>query len=684
MGAALAAAFAAFMTLSIVAAQEQPASRPAAPPASRPAAEQRFAVPTSQSADEMPEVAFEDLAFLVKAARRAFEVKLEELPEHGKAYRPPSLEGMKGIVHVTLRQHGAALAEGESGEMDILDAAVAAGTLLGEAAVDKKVKLRQGSEDLGLEFEWLGPREFLRCGFGDNGRWSEELLYSFEPAVEGIGVEFRDKRGWTRPSQIVSLNYTPDLTLQAAESAVGLTHADKLRSANEIRYFRFRSYHLWQPSGDTLPIVLVRGAVVVSAESVNAKTLGAAITRLADYLHYRQNRDGWFSHEYLPSADRYGEGNSAAVQMEALYGFAAYAGWSGRPEFLADIKKVIGRCSAYLRPLSVVAGVTDKGQAQVALAGFVLAFPGHEDYLEITAKLLLASLELRKHWDAAQPVQDWASTQPTSAPASAPATTRPADLTMEVCMDGVAQGLAASQDEDGRLEMVFGQQPEKKGRENVEAGGWALLGLAKAEDWYDSAGEKAAGVSARIDRVMQQAMSHYTRLCEEPMEPQAAAVLARALASGYVRTKDMRASDAAFRILDELAKLQVNEKNCPWPEMYGAINAREVGAIGIDTADYLAAMADGVMLAERIGDKVRAARYRGAIQGAVRFIMQLEIREEGCYYVRSRRDALGGVRASLWDNRIRVDHCAEALIGLMRARDILYGPPDHRDGAASH
>ena len=439
---------------------------------------------------------------------------------------------------------------------------------------------------------------------------------------------------------------------------------------------------MWQPSGRVLPIVLVRGATVVPADSVNVKSLDAAITRLGDYLHYRQNRDGWFSHEYLPSADRYGEGNSAVVQMEALYGFAAYAAWSGRPEFVADIKKVIGKCAPYLQPLSVVAGVTEKGQAQVALAGFVLAFPGHENYLQITAKLLSASLELRQHWDGVRPMQEWASSQPSSAPASAPATTRPADLTIEVCMDGVAQGLAASQDEDGRLEMVFGQRSEK-GREDVEAGAWALLALARAEDWYADAGEKAAGVSARIEHVVQRALPHYQRLCEEPIEPEAAAAVARALAWAYVRTKDMRASDAAFRILDELARLQVNAKNCPWPEMYGAINAREVGAIGIDTADYVAALADGVTLAERIGDKARAARYREVIQAAVRFIMQLEVREEGCYFVRSPRDAMGGVRASLWDDRIRVDHCAEALVALMRAREVLYGPPEHRGGGVS-
>ncbi|HVP09784.1 MAG TPA: hypothetical protein VMV94_01200 [Phycisphaerae bacterium] len=643
-----------------------------------------MAVATTRSADELPEVSFEDLVLLVKTARRAFEDKVAALPEHEARYRPPALAGIKGVIHLTLRLHGAALVEAESREMDIVDAAVAGGTLLGQAALDKKVRIRDGGGEFGLEFEWLGPREMVNAGFVEEGRWSDDLLHSFEPAVEGIGVEFHGKRGWTRPGQVISSDYTPDLALQAAESAIGLMHADKLRFAKEIRYFRFRSYHLWQLSQAALPTVLTRGAAVVAAEAVSAQSLDAAINRMGNYLHYRQNRDGFFSHEYLPSGDRYGEGNSAPVQMEALYGLSVYAAWSGRPEVIADVKKVIGKCSAYLQPLSVVAGITDKGQAQLVLAGLVLAFPGHENYLEITSKLLLAALEVRPYWGMARPVREWATTQPetTSAPASAPTTTRPADLSAEVCMDGVVRALLACQGEGGGLEMAF--QPRKeKDQEDVAAGGWALLALATAGDWHGSAGGAAAGTLVPIEQAMERALPHYQSICREPMEPQAAAVLARGLAAAYVRTKDARASDTAFQIIDELAKLQVNAKNCPWPELSGAINAREAGSIGIDTADYLAALADGVALAERIGDKERARRYREVVQAAVRFIMQLEVREEGCYYIRSPRDALGGVRASLWDNRIRADYCAEALCSLMRARQVLYGPPERHVDAPS-
>ncbi|MFQ5351678.1 MAG: hypothetical protein ACE5D3_01240, partial [Candidatus Binatia bacterium] len=118
---------------------------------------------------------------------------------------------------------------------------------------------------------------------------------------------------------------------------------------------------------------------------------------------------------------------------------------------------------------------------------------------------------------------------------------------------------------------------------------------------------------------------------------------------------------------------QLTPANCPWPELQGAINVRERGAVGADTAWYLTALADGLALAERVGDRVRIERYQAAVSAGVRFVLQLEFRDAGCYYLRSRRDALGGIRVALWDNQIRINHCAEALIALMRAREVLFG-----------
>ncbi|MFQ5430227.1 MAG: hypothetical protein ACE5E1_07950, partial [Phycisphaerae bacterium] len=343
----------------------------------------------------MRDVAYVDLVLLVKNARRAFRAKVEGLPERSARYHPPALAGMRGIVHLTLRRGGAVLAEAESGEMDVVDASVAAGALLGQAVISKGLACERGGDGWGLELEWLGPQEPIVCRFYDEGgRWSDALLHAFEPAAEGIGVAFRGRRGWTRPSEVISRGYTPDLALAAAEKAIGLRHTQKVRFAKEIRYFRFRARHLWQPDARALPIVLVRGDALVEPEAVTPTGLDAAIDRMGRYLHYRQNRNGEFSHEYVCSGDRYHPGNSARVQLRALIGLADFAAWSGRAEVRADALKGVDRFSTFLRPLTLYA-VDEAGRATTRPAGLALAPAGHSHRLEISAALLSALAMVR-------------------------------------------------------------------------------------------------------------------------------------------------------------------------------------------------------------------------------------------------------------------------------------------------
>jgi len=619
-----------------------------------------LALPTV-SAWRVPSIAYEDLVLLVNATRRAFRDALQNRPERVPGYRPPALAGQRSVLHATLRGSGAVLAEARTGEMDLLDGAVAAGVLLARAALEQKARLANAGDDRGIELEWLGPAEYLDEKYAESGQWSEGLLHAFEPAAEGIGVEFRDLRGLTRPSQIVSLCYSPDLALQAAESAVGLRQIDKLHGQGDIRYFRFRAYHVWQEDAASRPVVLVRGEEYLPPAAVTAESLDAAIGRMGTYLRYRQNRDGWFSEEYLPSADKYSRSNSAALQMHALCGLAAYAAWTKQAEDRDAAIRGIRRNLPFLKSLAVaLEGDEEPASGPVATtqAGSALLFPGHEAYLEVSSRLLWAM-------NVVDP--------------SAFRSERAALL----------RAILAAQDSTGRIEMAFQPRAETD-VEDVAAAGLAMLALAGTvesgiappavlEDQTMGADPTAIEAQRRdVEAALAKSLRHYRDWFEKSPEPAAAATLARGLMLGYVLTNDARFSDLAFKILDRLAGVQLRSANCPWPELHGAINAREPGVVGADTARYLAALADGAAIARRIGDEARIARYERAVRGAARFVMQLEVRGPGCYYIRSRRDALGGVRRSSWNNGLRADDCAEAIISLSRARAVLFGPPAGR------
>jgi hypothetical protein len=610
---------------------------------------------TTQPAAVLPQVSYPDLVLLVKAARRAFREQIDNLPERGPSYRPPALKGLKAVIHLTLRAHGAVRAEVETRRLDMVDAAVVAGTMLGQQVLNKKLNLPHSGDDLGLEFEMLGPPDYLDSPYDPGGIWSKFLLHSFEPAVEGIGVEFRGRRAWTRPSEVIIHNYTPDLTLQAAESAIGLEHAHKLRFPQEIRYFRFRAYHLWQPAAHLLPVLLLRGATLVSPESLGPEVLDEAIRRMGTYLRHRQKNDGWFSHVFLPTLDRYGEGNSARVQLHAIHGLAAYGAWSGEDDAVADTARAIRAAGQFLKPISG-GEPADQAKSESPEASLALRIPGHGDHLEISARLLLALAEAGS---------DSRSGPRPSGSGAAQNEPGEREAALKEWFGGLTNGLLDSQVSDGRLHMAFQPPPEGE-PEKVAAAGWALLALARADP---------SMTDPRIERALHRALSHYRTRPEIQEDPLAAAALSRAFAQGYAWTNDARASSFVFDLLDRLARLQVTAEACPWPELHGAFNVRQPGAIGVDTATYLLALTDGLALAQRVGDQRRILRYRRAVLGAVRFILQLEFREEGCYYVRSPQDAWGGVRAAPWVNRIRADHCAEALMSLMRARHVLYGRP---------
>ncbi len=603
-------------------------------PASRPAQS-----PSSIRARPMARtpVAYEDLVLLTRYARRAMEDRLTGRPERAAQYYPPALQGQRGIVHLTLRSLGRQLAEAQSQESAIVDASVAAGTLLGQALLDKKVDMAAAGFAKGLELEWLGPCEYLTIDpFEAGGTWSEALIDSFEPGVHGIGVEYLGRRGWTRPSEVLEKHLTPDIALAGPENTIGLKHIHKVRTPQEVKYFRFWTYHLWQADGGGLPIVLDRGAKMILPQDVTGERVEASLETLGAYLAGRQNDAGGFVHEYMPGAARFRDMNSARAQLRALSGLAAYAAWSKRPELHKKVQAGADSFSSYLEPLELKI-TSETGEQSREAAGMVLAPPGHADTLEITARLLISLL--------------WC-----------PGGAGDADT-----CGGLVKGLLASQQDSGllRLDVAEKQLAETtlEPAPEIDQAGWALFALAQA---YGVKKDVA------IERAALRALSHYDRELRKNPTPVAAAALARAFARQYQNVSDARLSDFVFEVADQVVAVQLNEGNCLYPEMYGAINARKPGLVGADSAQYTSLLCDAAELAGRIGDKTREQRYTEAARSAVRFLLQLQITPPGDYYMQRPSDALGGIRNSPWDHRVRADHCADALEAMIRARQTVF------------
>jgi hypothetical protein len=591
---------------------------------------------TSQSANaDWPGTSVEDLVLLVKTARRSFEQRLSSGMETAPRYRPPSLADATGIVHLALRSHGSVIEESQSPEMNVLDAANAAGDLLAKSILKKKIKLDGAGRDLGLEFEWLGPREYIQDKYAADMKWSEGLLHSFDPAADGIGVELEGRRGWTRPVEIITSNYSPDLALLAAENRAGIKFVAKTRQTNEIKYFRFPSLLMWQESARSLPVRLYRGDTLITREQMDAKFLDAAIQSVGESLLTFQKKDGSFAQEYLLGSDGFKAGCDGDQQLAALTALATWAARKHDDALTTRTMLSVKRVSEHVRPAQPDAATSNPAEA-IPGDELVVDYEDQQQCLESSARLCWV-LERLGH---------------------------PADY--ETQCKGLLKSLLRAQANDGHFELSFVKR-DANTPEDIRGASWAIIAI-----------HESAATEGRANAVLDKAQTYYQGWVERQaraMSPRTLAVFARAAAQLYANTKDARVSDTCFSILDHWAALQLDRGSCPWPELWGAINAGAPGIVGADTSCYVAALADGVDLAKRIGDQPRAEEYRKAIRHAARFIIQLQFRREGCFYVRFPQDVIGAVRAAPWDHRIRVDYCADALIALIRAREVLFDPP---------
>jgi len=610
----------------------------------------------------MPEVSFEDLALLVQTSRRALRDQLLEKSERGPSYRPPDLRGLRARIHLTLRFEGRVLAEAESDERDVVDAAVAAGMLLGRTVLQDEAlagrrEIRDGGDALGLEFEWIGQPDYLAARFEAGTLWANELIHGFEGGLEGIGVRYGNRVGRTRPGTVIARNYTPDLALLSAEGQAGVSTLEKQRHAADIRYFRFGVYHLWQPAYRAVPVRLTRGERLLGPEAVSADGLDRAIERMSAYLRYRQNSSGWFSHSFSPTRDRYLKTESATGQMLALGVLTRFARYSGKPDALTDALRGIRAAATHVmevrrkedlvgRPLPT-SGPFAPTKDPIRLA---LHFNSNKQHLDVTARLL-KMLSILDSWGGRGGAES---------------------DNYEAVARGLAENLIRCQASTGAFS--FGPASGDEDDANARAAGRLVGALA---EWA------VRHPDPRIEAVLQKAFPYYRKKVElldqgdarREASAMAAAALARGFSAAYRITNDARMSDFVFGLLDQFAALQLDAANCPWPELRGAINVRKRGAVGVDTAWYCCALADGAILAERVGDRQRVRRYRASVRAATRFILQLQFSEAGCYHVRSRADALGGVRTAPWDSTLRIDHCAESLLAVMKARRALFGTP---------
>ncbi len=552
-------------------------------------------------------------SFLSTLVRRTLRDKVLKDQTYEPSYVPSGLNSLKAEVVVRLRQSGRLLGAGAGGPIPIAgasrNAALGAIIPLIEAG---EISLRDVNEML-VEIEVVGPPRLIDI----EGDWTEPRAVDphIEPGVHGFVFRSGDLQQRFCPTEV----FTSDMVVAEALTHIAQQIKPIQTQVHQVKLMCFRTTHWYEPRSGVDIVSLHRGLIVLEPEYVTRNNLSKAIDRLAEYMIYRQKPSGLFSYQYEPAADRYTPEENFVRQAGSISALAYHARVSQH------------RASKTAARLGIEE--MKKGLVKIPAldnAAFI-ATPDRRNKLGVTALLCMSM--------AYYPDRGAYAAE----------------------REKMVNAMLWLQRTSGMFITAFPPAEEINAQDYFP--GEALLAMAMH---YEH--EPSAKVMDAFDRAIGFYRLHFRN------NPSPAFVPWQSQAYAYMAGKTGRKDyvDYVFELTDYLAAMQLTPSNCKWPEMWGGIASYQEGRAGVSTAAYLEGFADALTLARRVGDVKRAKRYEEVVRLATRFVLQLQMREEEAYFVRSHQDAVGGIRTSPSLNLLRIDHCQHALIGLMKAREALY------------
>lgn len=555
--------------------------------------------------------------FLTQLVRRTLEAKINNAPPYHPAYVPPALVHTKSQMVVILRIDGYARGIGVSLRKPIIEAAQEAAIVALSSARSSADGKAFSMDSVRIDAQVLGrPKSF----HSQQGGWmTPGALEAFiDPGRDGIGLFLDGERRWCTPSEMIARGASVRQAIEALGKEITLDS----RSLILAKLSKFRTLHWWESGIDGEIQTLNRGMIHVPTESITRLAMDDAIQKVGDYLIYRQRPDGTFAFRYDPAADSYAANENEVAQSGASWALAVHAKATESANAKVAFERAIRARRKFIFKLPWIDD-----------AAF-LQTPDMKNKLGTTAQFCLALT------DAPNPALH-------------------VDMRKQL-----ANAMMWLQRPSGMFITIF--PPNEKPEGQDVAPGQAVLALVRCYELSPS-----QDLLDAIDR----AFDFYRVRFEEVGEPAMISWHMQAYARMAGLTKQNKYRDFVFRMADQVCDHQVTAQNSDAKMLEGAIVAPGILPANAATAAMLSGLVDAARLAKNTGDEARYDRYVSACRLAVRFVIQLQIREKECYFVRSLPDAVNGIRTSPTDWRIRLDSCQHALIALTKARRLLFPDP---------
>lgn len=571
-----------------------------------------------------PRILPEHRQFLSTLVRRTLIDAVEGRERYKPSYVPKELPPGDGEVVVRLRNQGLLVVQGAGGPAPLVtacgDAALTAHELL--KLQDRAALAR--SPDLLIEIEVVGQSVPLLLSCEDmatdppalpKGTTLQQLLARIEPGIDGVIVQSPRDSSRVCPSEFYSTNIGVLEGLRSMLKAVGLGEADLERAKLSL----FRTEHWYEPRATTPVVSLSRGLTPVTETNITPRALDAALDALAHHMMQRQQSSGLFSYEYDAVRDLYSAEPQFVSQAAATIALAQYAGIRPGDAPASAARKAISEQLKGLRDCP-----------QSSSAAFI-ATPDGENRLGTTA---LLSVALARHPDAAG---------------------------YESTRRRLIDGLLWLQQPTGLFPTAFPPAQSLTGQDFFP--GEAFFALAS-----HYAQEPSQKVNDAFDRGIAWYRDHFRNRPSPAFVPWQAQAFARM--AEQTRRQDY--IDFTWELTDWSVQAVLTPQRCGFADLWGGVWGPYEEDAGASTAAFLETFCDAALLARKLGDRQREAKYTALVRQCARFVLQLQVRQEETYFCPSPADALGGIRTSPVNNRLRIDACAHALTGWIRAKEVLF------------
>ena len=496
-----------------------------------------------------------------------------------------------------------------------------------------------GSEPVGAFVEQVAPslqvelqlaRRFERIRVPPAAAKSA-VYHTFAPGHHGLRLRApesaqADRAAWVWPASALAHNQSPRGQMLALLRGAGAEDPfaafGRIARPNGYRLERFRVIHAVRPARHAPVTILTRGHRVVPASAIDGPTLASMSRRMAGFLRRLQREDGSFRGPYRPSADRYqpasAEPASAALAVYALHRLARRRAAAGREAGAKPLRRAVRRGIDALIQRGPEDGVTGSTRANALLAMTIAESPRLGD---------------RK------PARDAARRR-------------------------IVSRLAR----DGRL---VDEEGEPLPAETQAMGAAALAAVYRATRG-EAVGE---AVAAALEAAWQ------SRAARRPMSVPwllRAAEAVRPLGlipRATIERRNGRLAELVRRVGDR--QIRSAPARGP-PDVLGGFRLGSPPAF-LDAAppnpDWRSAVLFGVL--SLAAGRTNGAEVNELVRGALaaRFVAQLMFDTPSAYYARSPRLIRGGVRRSLWDNRLDPAATAHALLATTAFRRRLAADP---------